>query len=583
MISIEAFPIDSISNLPGENPKGFTPSSESRDSSFAGNFTRLTSDKSSGWSKSKRHEGILRFEKIEQGSGKVLDDLSPEANLVGVSGQLVPDTNPQHESQNDSGALQGTLSQNLRSCAQETRINGNKDVVKGILSQLGFTQEEISSFFGAKDLSQLKELLLKLGLNTSEAEQFMESHSHSLKDEEGLFLSKLVNALEQKGLSPDQAREMGKMITELNLELRQVDRPLAVEGQPRYAIKDLLLQLGIHTEDGKIPADRLNEILLNMGMNPEEGEIPLDRLSEILLKLGMNPEEVDKMIKEGEISLDRLSEILLKLGMSTKEIYTLLEREKIEINNLKAFFIKMGVDPEKVDKLVGMAKHSDKKMFIRELTGLLNKNVQNLSEEETSHLAEKKEPSLGNNGKSPHSQEQVNLQDRGHMDSGSIIGGKGEGGKSQVDFEQVMSKTELRGATSQKVMEQVVKVAKVQVVNGQARAKISLHPPTLGKLQMHIITEGNQVKATFFAETAKVKEIIENNLPQLRESFQQQGLKVEHFNVFVGSHPGGNRTEKQGFFNAGTSPRLEGEGQDGPAMEITRKGALGNHMVDLFV
>ena len=570
MISIESFPIDIISNLPGDNPKGFTPSSKSRDSSFAGTFTRLTSDKPSGWSKSKRHEGALGIEKGEQGPREVLDDLSPEANLVGVSGQLVPDTNPQPQSQNDSGALQGTLSQNLGSCAQEGGINGNKDVLVDILSQLGFTQEEISSFFGAKDLSQLKELLLKLGLNASEAEHFMESNSHSLKDEEGLFLSKLVNALEQKGLSPDQAREMGKMIAEINLELRQVDRPLAVEGQPRYAIKDLLLQLGIHPEG----VDKMIE----------EGEIPLDRLSEILLKLGMNSEEVDKMIKEGGISLDRLSEILLKLGMSTEEIYKLLEREKIEINNLKAFLVKMGVDPAEVDKLVGMAKHSDKKMFVEALMGLLNKNVQNLSEEETSYLSEKKEPSLGNNGKSPHSQEQVNLQGRGHTDSGIIV--STEGGKSKVDFEQVMSKTELREATSQKVMEQVVKVAKVQVVDGQARARISLHPPMLGKLQMHIITEGNQVKATFFAETAQVKEIIENNLPQLRQSFLQQGLKVENFNVFVGNHPHGNQAEKQGFFNSGTAHNLGEEGPEGEdilAVERMKSSAMGNHTIDLFI
>jgi hypothetical protein len=555
VISIEAFPIDSISSLPGDNPKGFTPSSKSGDSSFAGTFTRLTSDKPSGWSKSKRHEGALGIEKGEQGPGEVLDDLSPEANLLGVSGQLVPDTNPQPQSQNDSGALQGTLSQNLGSCVQEGGVSGNNDVLKGILSQLGFTQEEISSFFGAKDLSQLKELLLKLGLNASEAEQFVESNSHSLKDEEGLFLSKLVNALEQKGLSPDQAQEMGKMITELNLELRQADRPLAVGGQPRYAIQDLLLQLGIHPEDGKIPADRLNEILLNLGMNPEKGEIPLNRLSEILLNLGMSPEEVDKLAETG----------------------------KLPVQDLKAFLIKMGINPEAAAGLVETGEHPGKEISIRELLVLLSKG---LSQGEAAHLSEKERPSLGNNGTFHNSQAGVDLNGRGLMDVNTIVSGEVEGGKSQADFEQVMSKTDLREATSQKVMEQVVKVAKVQVVNGQARAKITLHPPTLGKLQMHIITEGNQVKATFFAETAQAKEIIENNLPQLRQSFLQQGLKVENFNVFVGYHPHENQTEKHGFFNSGAAHNLrEGgpEGEDILAVEEMKSSAMGNHTVDLFI
>ena len=554
MSSIEAFPIDIIANLPGDNSRGFTPSSESRDSSFAGTLTRLTSDKPSGWSKSKRYEGALRVEKDEQGPGEVLNGHSPEANLAGVSGQSVPDTTPQHNSQNDSGALQGTPSQNPGSCAHEVGIKGDMDVLKGILSQLGLTQEEISSFFDAKNLSQLKELLLKLGLNVSE--------SHSLEGEEGLFLSKLVNALAQKGLSPEHAREMGTMIAELG----QVDRPLAGEGQLRQG----LLQLGMNAEE----VDKMIQ----------GGDLSLDRLSEILLKLGMNAEEVDKMIQEGDLSLDRLREFLLKQGMGTKEIYKLIEEGRIEINDLKAFLIKMGVNPEEVDKLVGMAKHSDKNMCVEELTGLLNKHVENLSEEEASHLSEKKDPSLSNNGKSPHSQEQVALQGRGHTDSGTIVGT--EGGKSKVDFEQVMSKTEVRETTSQKVMDQVVKVAKVQVVNGQARAKISLHPPALGKLQMHIITEGNQVKASFFAETAQVKEIIENNLPQLRESFQQQGLKVGNFNVFVGNHPQGNQTEKQGFFNSGTAYNLrEGgpEEKDILAVEKMKSSTLGNHTVDLFI
>jgi flagellar hook-length control protein FliK len=202
------------------------------------------------------------------------------------------------------------------------------------------------------------------------------------------------------------------------------------------------------------------------------------------------------------------------------------------------------------------------------------------------HLSEKEGPSLGKNGTFHNSQAGVDLNGRGLMDVNSIVSGEVAGGKNQVDFEQVMSKTELREATSQKVMEQVVKVAKVQVVNGQARAKISLHPPTLGKLQMHIITEGNQVKATFFAETAQAKEIIENNLPQLRQSFLQQGLKVENFNVFVGYHPNENQTEKHGFFNSGTAHNLgEGgpEGEDILAVEEMKSSAMGNHTVDLFI
>jgi len=103
---------------------------------------------------------------------------------------------------------------------------------------------------------------------------------------------------------------------------------------------------------------------------------------------------------------------------------------------------------------------------------------------------------------------------------------------------------------------------------------------------MYIITKGNQVRATFFTETPQVKEIIESNLPQLRQSFLQQGLKVEHFNVFVGYQPSGNQTEQRSLFDSIKSHRLEREGLDGGdslTIEKTIKKAMGNHIVDLFV
>ena len=158
--------------------------------------------------------------------------------------------------------------------------------------------------------------------------------------------------------------------------------------------------------------------------------------------------------------------------------------------------------------------------------------------------------------------------------------------KAQVDFEQVLSRVGSRESTAQKVIEQIVNGAKVQVESGQTKAKISLHPPSLGKIQLDIITKGDQVKVTFFAETSQVKEIIESNLSQLRQNFLQQGLKVEHFNVFVDYHTSGNQAEQHTAFSTVKNHRLMREGLDGEnylIAENTRQWILGNHMVDLFV
>lgn len=558
MIPIEAFPIeDLISNLPNNSIQVFTPSNEDGERSFASVFASRTSERSSVQSTSTGGEKIKGTKKEEQGMGQVLGYQPTATNLLGVNEQVMSDMHAQPQSQEMVASSQGTLSQGTGLRAQ-------------ILSQLGFTQEEIDKFMGAKDLAHLKALLLKLGLNTGEAEQFGKENPNALKGEEDLFLNKLIKVLEQKGFSPDQAREISKMLVELKIELPQVNKLVTVEEQPRQGIKELLLQLGVHPEE----ADKIIE----------EGKISIDRLREILLKLNMSPEEVDRMIKEGELS-DRLSKILLKLNVNPKDLHKLLETREMP-QSIKAILMEGGVNSKEVAKLAGMGIHTDKEVAVKELLSLLSRNLQNLSDGDATHLSEKDESSLGNNRTSHNSQGHLELNGRGQIDSHAIASREVAGEKTQINFDRVMAKTELPEPTSQKVMEQIVKGVRIQVAGGQTRAKITLQPPALGKLHMYIITEENQVKATFFAETPQVKEIIENNLPQLRQSFLEQGLKVAHFNVFVGSHPSENQAEQHRFFNAGTTPRSQGEGLEGEgdlAMEIMRKRAMGNHTVDLFI
>jgi flagellar hook-length control protein FliK len=51
---------------------------------------------------------------------------------------------------------------------------------------------------------------------------------------------------------------------------------------------------------------------------------------------------------------------------------------------------------------------------------------------------------------------------------------------------------------------------------------------------MNIITSGDGVRTVIIAENQAVKQTIENNLSQLRDSMLSQGLKLDGFSVFVG-------------------------------------------------
>jgi flagellar hook-length control protein FliK len=69
-------------------------------------------------------------------------------------------------------------------------------------------------------------------------------------------------------------------------------------------------------------------------------------------------------------------------------------------------------------------------------------------------------------------------------------------------------------------------------VKGEIQLK--LDPPSLGAVRLRVVTQGDSIRALIIADHHAVKQLIENNLPQLRDAINGQGLKVESFSVLVG-------------------------------------------------
>jgi len=69
--------------------------------------------------------------------------------------------------------------------------------------------------------------------------------------------------------------------------------------------------------------------------------------------------------------------------------------------------------------------------------------------------------------------------------------------------------------------------------NGQHEAKIDLKPDFLGHIRMQVITENHQVTVKILTQFPFVKEMVENNIHQLKADLQQQGLNVDKLEVSV--------------------------------------------------
>ena len=104
---------------------------------------------------------------------------------------------------------------------------------------------------------------------------------------------------------------------------------------------------------------------------------------------------------------------------------------------------------------------------------------------------------------------------------------------------------------------------------------IRLHPAELGELRMEIKVEQDNIKAHITAQNPQVQDILDRNLPRLREALQQQGMNLEHMQVSVATDGGNSQLfqeqfNQRQFENPGRSNRtrvsfsLPEEDQDGP-------------------
>ncbi len=128
------------------------------------------------------------------------------------------------------------------------------------------------------------------------------------------------------------------------------------------------------------------------------------------------------------------------------------------------------------------------------------------------------------------------------------------------------------GVTEKNVVDQVVQKFSIKGTDNQNEIKIKLDPPALGTVRMNINTSGDSVKTTIIAENQAVKQAIETNMNQLKDSFTSQGMKVESFEVMVGGEPG-FKENRQRQSQGGNFGRSNMAGIEQESLEANLAGA----------
>lgn len=81
------------------------------------------------------------------------------------------------------------------------------------------------------------------------------------------------------------------------------------------------------------------------------------------------------------------------------------------------------------------------------------------------------------------------------------------------------------------IVQQVANRFNIQARNQETQINIRLHPAELGELKIDLTYREGAIRANVFAQSQHVHEILEKNMPRLREILQSQGIQVEDIQI----------------------------------------------------
>ena len=132
----------------------------------------------------------------------------------------------------------------------------------------------------------------------------------------------------------------------------------------------------------------------------------------------------------------------------------------------------------------------------------------------------------------------------------------------------------IKDVSSGKIIDQVAGAIKETATNDGGRVKITLNPPSLGKLEMDVTVRNGKVEVVLVADNKDVQQTLNANIEKLKDSLSNQGLTIDRCDVSLQD----NKEEyqqnfsRQAYYQDGGSAR-DGDGRRGNSEEEINSGA----------
>ncbi len=339
--------------------------------------------------------------------------------------------------------------------------------------------------------------------------------------------------ISDKEVIPNEKADSDKNMQDVTPDAQDVydlaEKLASLINQITDILKDML---GIGDEE-------LEENLSVLDMNFSD-LLNLDNVNEFVL-YSKGATEVDILIDE------QLASVINDISEDISEIIASFDEFDIQAENIPVdtqettYFVDMKDVAEKADEIFANPKEEAVKLPEEESKdegSFIPKNVDNNISDAGRMMTFN--TSSDNTGKNSSSQEFSSSNE-------SVINNLNNAINNVVQENVVEANEFTEGVSQADIIRQVVDEIKANMTNEVQSLELRLNPESLGKVQITVSARNGIMQAQIIAETEAAKNAIEANIASLRETFNNQDLKVEAVEVTIAEY---------GFF--------EGQEQDMP-------------------
>ena len=153
--------------------------------------------------------------------------------------------------------------------------------------------------------------------------------------------------------------------------------------------------------------------------------------------------------------------------------------------------------------------------------------------------------------------EEVQIGHKMRERNASADGGKSEGNASGSAFLQTFDKpvetvetpapisAGYQSVQTEDIMNQIMDYMRINLKPDAQEMELQLHPASLGTVNVQIAAKDGAVTAHFTAQNDTVRAAIETQLIQLKQQFEEQGIKVDAVEVTVAGHEYGQQFSQE--------------------------------------